>query len=221
MKKRKLLLTVLIATALAATLATPALARRCQKMEARPHAGRIHARMTERGPALTAEQREQIKEIRGRHDEERVELMNRARVLEGEMLEIVHAGDPDFDAIEHKMEEIAEIRLELAKLRLRVHKEIRPLLDDDQRILFDRRIGAVLGHGSRAAQPRRHAMAGGDGAGPVDLCCRAGMPRVHAMSGECGRMGHGRADAWPPNPGGPGQPGPLCPHAAKPGNETQ
>ena len=107
------------------------------------------------GPAFTDEQLEQVERIHDRYNDERAELSNRLKVLMLEGQEVVEADTPDFNAIERKIDEIAEVKVELAKLRLRIHKEIRPLLDDDQKVLFDRGLGRLLhgGMGGRAGHP--------------------------------------------------------------------
>ena len=83
-------------------------------------------------------------------------------MLEGQ--ELMEADTPDFDAMESRIEKVAEVKVELAKLRLSIHKEIRPLLDDDQKVLFDRGLGRMLLGGMA-----------GDRAGHPGMMGRSGM----------------------------------------------
>jgi Spy/CpxP family protein refolding chaperone len=169
MKRSKVILIALIALVAVAAVVTPAVARRGEGRRAHPRGGLM--------PELTAEQQERIKAIHEKYDDERAELANRAKVLRLELGEVVEDGEPDFDAIEEKLEEIAEVRLGLTKLRLRIHKEVRPLLDEDQRTLFDRGLARLVGRGGRDG----HCGMMGRGAG-------RGM---HQRGGTCPMMGDG------------------------------
>ncbi len=139
MNRSKFLIVVVVALAVAGVLVTPALAQRMG------HGSGGHGACRGFGPIFTAEQQEQIDQIREKYDEQRVELTNRLKVLGLEMGELLESEEPDFKAIEDKMEEASGVRLELAKLRLRIHEEIRPLLTEDQRVLFDRGLARALG----------------------------------------------------------------------------
>ena len=170
MRRSKVLITSVVAIAVVAAVAIPSVARMGR-------AERGMDRGMGMGPVFTEEQREQIREIHEQYGEREVELANRVRVLRMEMQELVAAeGEPDFGALERKLEEIAEVRLDMAKLKLRIHQDIRPLLTDDQKTLFDGRIGQALMHGR-----------GGRDAGPM------GRGRMgHGMgTGRCGGMGAG------------------------------
>ena len=135
------------------------------------------------GPAFTDEQLEKIEKIHDGYNDERAELTNRLKVIMLEAHDAVADDTPDFDAIERRIDEMMEVKGDLAKLRLRIHKDIRPLLDDDQKVLFDRGLGRML----------RGGMGGGMGGG------RAGHP---GMMGRGGMRGGMRGDM----PGG-GRPG--------------
>ena len=136
------------------------------------------------GPAFTDEQLEKIEKIHERYNDERAGLTNRLKVIMLEAQDAVADDTPDFDAIERSIDEMMEVKGELAKLRLRIHKEIRPLLDDDQKVLFDRGLARML-HGGMA----------GD---------RAGHP---GMMGRGGMRGGMRGDMDGPDGGRPGMRG--------------
>ncbi len=114
------------------------------------------------GPTFTDEQMEKIEKIHDGYNDERAELTNRLKVIMLEAHDAVAEDTPDFDAIERRIDEMVEVKGDLAKLRLKIHKEIRPLLDDDQKVLFDRGLGRML-HGG---------MGGGMGGGRA---CHPGM----------------------------------------------
>jgi Spy/CpxP family protein refolding chaperone len=164
MTRRKLVTISIVAIVALALFATTAVAQRGGR-------GDRMGRMQGGGPIFTEEQREEIQEIHKKYDEERVELANRVRVLHMEMAELMSADEPDFDAIETKIEDVHAVKLELAKMRLRIHKEIRPLLSEDQRALFDRGFG-MMGHRGMASDARG-GRAGGrhmDGRGMRGQC---------------------------------------------------
>ncbi len=132
------------------------------------------------GPAFTDEQMEKIEKIHDRYNDERAELTNRLKVIMLEAHDAVADDTPDFDAIERRIDEMIEVKGDLAKLRLRIHKEIRPLLDDDQKVLFDRGLGRML-----------HGGMGGGRAGHPGMMGRGGM-RDGMRGGMRGDMPGGR-----------------------------
>lgn len=159
------------------------------------------------GPAFTEEQQEQVETIHEKYADRRAELTNRLKVIALEGEEAIGDGEPDYNAIENRIEEMSEIRVELAKLRLQIHKEIRPLLDDDQKVLFDRGLGRGMagGRGGHPGMMGRGGMRGGRTGG------RGGHPRM-------GMMGHPGAGMMSRPGAGPGMGGemqmhPWCPFA--------
>jgi Spy/CpxP family protein refolding chaperone len=204
MKKFKLMIGIALAAALVASVAIPAVARRGGEGREAWGGRRAWGGQRERGPQFTVEQQEQMEKIHEKYDDERVELANRLKVIGLEMREIVAAdGEPDFDAIEAKMEDAAEVRLELAKLRLRIHKEIRPLLTDDQRTLFDARMGRFLTHvgpGGRGGYGMGHGRMGRRMGHDLGTRGRAGGRMGRGMGGRTG------PEAWCPWVSEPVQP---------------
>ncbi|MEA3408945.1 MAG: periplasmic heavy metal sensor [Candidatus Eisenbacteria bacterium] len=157
------------------------------------------------GPAFTDEQQEKIEKIHDNYNDERAELTNRLKVLMLEGQELMEADTPDFDAMESRIEEVAEVKVELAKLRLSIHKEIRPLLDDDQKVLFDRGLGRML-HGGMAGDRTCHpgmmgrsGMRGPSGGHPGMMMGRGGMGGgMPGRAGTDGRTGY-RMMMWSPD----------------------
>ncbi|MBD3366879.1 MAG: periplasmic heavy metal sensor [Candidatus Eisenbacteria bacterium] len=169
MRRRRFLTIAAIAALVIGLVSTVAVAQ----SGGRPGRGMAHPAqgMRRGGPVFTEEQKEEIKEIHERYEEERVELANRASVLRLEMVELLGEDEIDFADVEEKIEEVHAIQLERAKLRLRIHMEVRPLLTDDQRELFDRglaRLGDRMQGGARGRGMRggRMGMHGGRGMHP-------------------------------------------------------
>lgn len=189
MKRSKVILVVLIALFAVAVVAAPALARRGGGRRAHPRGGMM--------PQFTAEQQERIEGIHEKYNDERAELTNRAKVLALELQDLVGDGEPDFDGIEDKLAEITKIRLDLMKLRLRIHKEVRPLLDEDQRTLFDRGLARLVGRGGaggRGGMMGRGALQG--------MCPMGGDGRMAGQGRAMGRhsmMGRGQMGWAPPD----------------------
>jgi Spy/CpxP family protein refolding chaperone len=178
MKRSKVILVVLIALFAVGTVAAPALARRGEGRRGHPRGGMM--------PEFSAEQQEQIEAIHEKYSDERAELVNRGKVLRLELQDLVGDGEPDFDGIEGKLEEISRVRLDLMKLRLRIHKEVRPLLDEDQRTLFDHGLAGLVGRGGRGGQCGMTGRGPGRGVHPRgEMLGRMGR---HPMAGR-GQMG--------------------------------
>jgi Spy/CpxP family protein refolding chaperone len=211
--KRAAIIAVLILTGVA-LIAVPAVARNGR-------AARGCGAGRGMGPAFTEEQLEQIESIHDKYSDRRAELTNRLKVIMVDAHESMGEGEPDFNAIERRMEEVADIRLDLAKLRLTIHKEIRPLLDDDQKVLFDRGLGRIL-HGGTAGRrgqgmmDGRRGMMGGQGVpGRPGAGSRMGMEQ--GMGRGTGRgmhgMGHGTGMGMGQGMGRGGEMMPWCPFA--------
>ena len=206
--KKRVITVVILALAGVALLALPAAAFR-------GHAGGMGmGKGMGMGPSFTDEQMEKMEKIHERYNDERAELTNRLKVIMLEARDAVTEDTPDFDAIERRIDEMVEVKGDLAKLRLRIHKEIRPLLDDDQKVLFDRGLGRML-HGG---------MGGGMGGGPAGhpgMMGRGGMRDgmrggMGARGGMRGGMGGGMGGGMPGRVGigGAGyQMMPWCPFA--------
>ncbi|MFH1865601.1 MAG: hypothetical protein ABIK85_06935, partial [Candidatus Eisenbacteria bacterium] len=153
------------------------------------------------------EQQEQMEKIHDKYSDERVELTNRLKVIMLEARDVEDDAAPDYGAIENTIEEVSAIKVKLAKMRLQIHKEIRPLLDDDQKVLFDRGLGRLL-HGGMGGQghPGMMGRSGGMGSG--------GMMGGRGAMGAGGAMGARGAIGGPGMGGGtPGQMAPWCPFA--------
>jgi Spy/CpxP family protein refolding chaperone len=208
MKSKKRLITIAVLALAGLTLiAVPAAARRGGMNRADRGMGRGM------GPAFTQEQLEQIQKINDKHSDERAQLTNRLKVIMAEAMDVEDDAAPDFNAIEKNLEEVSAVRLQLAKLNLRIHKEIRPLLDDDQKVLFDRGLRGILHGGRGMGHPGM--MGGGmrcNGMGPGMM--GGGMRGGPGMRGGTpGQPGMGAGPGMGMGPGMGNQMAPWCPFA--------
>jgi Spy/CpxP family protein refolding chaperone len=210
MKKPSIVLAVILATALVAAFVAPASARWGHGMR-----GDGPGRGMALRPQFTTEQEQAIQKVRDKHENERVALHNRLGVAVGELQELLAADEPDLGKLEAKIEETAGLRLDMMKLRLRQHGEIRGLLDPDQRTLFDRGLGRMLGGavGGRMCDMNGGAGPGmpgmGSGMAPGQACpmgAGPGMPAAGPGGGGPGMQGMG-----PGMMPGSAQSGPACP----------
>lgn len=194
MRSRKRVTTIVVlALAGVALIALPAAALRGRACGM--GAGKGTARGMGMGPTFTDEQLEQMEKIHDRYGDEQAELTNRLKVIMLEAHDVVAGETPDFNAMERRIEDVSEVKVKLAKLRLKMHKEIRPLLDDDQKVLFDHRLGRML-----------HGGMGGPGAGHPGMMGHRGM-RGSMGGGTRGGMRGGNQDMMGRGGMGGGMPG--------------
>ena len=90
-------------------------------------------------PDLTDEQKEQIEEIQTETQKITTPLRSKLNTLSAELDELLIAENPDRNAIDSKMDEMAEVRTELHKKRIDTRLKIRALLTEKQRVHFDAR----------------------------------------------------------------------------------
>jgi len=88
-------------------------------------------------PDLTDEQKEQIEEIQTVTQKTTTLLRSQLNTLSAELDELLIAENPDRNAIDKKMDEIAKVRTELHKKRIDARLKIRALLTEEQRVHFD------------------------------------------------------------------------------------
>jgi len=92
-------------------------------------------------PDLTEEQQEQIKDLRVDQMEQMTQYRNNLMEKRVALRKFQTQENPDMDAINQTIEEMGEIRTEMHKARAENHQEIRKVLTEEQRALFDARMG--------------------------------------------------------------------------------
>jgi hypothetical protein len=146
----------------------------------------------QRGPGierfLTTEQMEKVDKVRGKYHDQRAEIFTKMATLRGEMRDLLSQPEPDFGKVGERIDAMSDLRARLARMRLEQHREIRGLLTDEQRAIFDRRFADADGDGpdgAMACGPMGGGMECGGAGGPG-----CGMARERMGGGmECGGAG--------------------------------
>lgn len=112
-----------------------------QSMADRPNMGTFQQwngdRPMLRIPDLTDEQREQIRDIHLRAQEEGLELRNQLNEQQARLRTLTTGSGIDMDESNGVIEQIGSLRTELMKHRLATRMEVRDLLTDEQKVFFD------------------------------------------------------------------------------------
>jgi len=91
------------------------------------------------GMDLTDEQQEAIRELRVEHMKNTLPLRNQMQELAAEYRSLITQDEPNMGAVENNIDQRAEVRKELQKIRAEHRLEVRSQLTDDQKVLFDSR----------------------------------------------------------------------------------
>jgi len=95
-----------------------------------------------RGPGierlLTTEQTEKVDKVRAKYHDQRAEIFTKMATIRGEMRDLLSQPEPDFAKVGERIDAMSDLRARLARMRLEQHREIRGLLTDEQRAIFDR-----------------------------------------------------------------------------------
>ncbi len=90
-------------------------------------------------PNLTKEQNESIKKLQLKISQDVLPIENEMREKEAHLNTLTSVKTPDMDAIYKVVDEIAAQKVKIAKLQIAHDMDIRKVLDDEQRLIFDRR----------------------------------------------------------------------------------
>jgi Spy/CpxP family protein refolding chaperone len=113
-------------------------------------------RLLERIPDLTDGQKEQINDLKTQHMKEVLPLRNLVQEKQAQLKSISTGDKVDMDKVNNTIEEIGKIKIDLAKKRAAHRQEIRNVLTEDQRVIFDSmpmKRGRFAGNDCR---PQRH-----------------------------------------------------------------
>ncbi len=86
---------------------------------------------------LTSEQIKQIEEYRVEFRKQQIDLRADLQKLRLELQVLLKADNPDQKAIDKQLEKIQVKELAMEKLRVAHHLQVRELLTDEQKVLFD------------------------------------------------------------------------------------
>ncbi len=89
------------------------------------------------GNFFTEEQQEAIKKIKVETEKEIKPLRNKLREMEAHQQTLTTADKANMGAIYKNIDEMSEVKAEMAKIRASKHQEIRKLLTEEQLIKFD------------------------------------------------------------------------------------
>jgi len=101
--------------------------------------------MMNRIPDLTDAQREQIKKLRTAMLKEIMPLQNKLGEKRARLRTLSTADKPDMTAINKLIDEMAGLRAEILKKRMKFVQDVRALLTDEQRVFFDQHAGKGKG----------------------------------------------------------------------------
>ncbi|MFH1850753.1 MAG: Spy/CpxP family protein refolding chaperone [Candidatus Neomarinimicrobiota bacterium] len=114
---------------------------------------------------LTTEQIKQIDQFRSGFQKDRIDLQADVAKLRIELRELTRADDPNQKAINAVLEKISTRELALEKLRVEHRLQVRGLLTEEQKVLFDQQ---PLGRGmGQKGQGRHDGVC--DGSGPKGM----------------------------------------------------
>lgn len=158
MKTRSLNLSKLapiILLAVVMLMASGAAAQRFRNMQPRPE---VSDQVTAERPAgfcrnlpgITPEQTQQMDALRIKNMKETQQLRNELGEKQARLRTLSTSDKPDQNAINKTIDEISAIKANMQKNRMATHQEIRKLLNDEQRVIFDNNNGP----GKRGRGPR-------------------------------------------------------------------
>jgi len=101
-------------------------------------------------PGLTEDQKEQIETLRAENLKIMLPLRNTLQEKKARLMTLQSAEKADMKAINGLIDEISTIKTQMAKQRATHHQQIRSVLSDEQRVVFDSRprgMGRGHGHG--------------------------------------------------------------------------
>ena len=97
--------------------------------------------MMNRIPDITDDQKTKIKAIRTETMKQMLPLKNQMNEIRAQKRTLSTASKVDMKAINKKIDEQTKVKAEMMKLRAKSMQDIRALLTDDQRIVFDMHSG--------------------------------------------------------------------------------
>lgn len=108
---------------------------------------------------LTDDQEKKLDELRTPHMKTMQDFRADMNIKEAEYEKLMKADKPDMKAINAKIDEISKLHGDMMKERSKHQQDVRALLTDDQKVMFDAHIGMQGKHG----MGQMHGMKGGKG----------------------------------------------------------
>lgn len=88
-------------------------------------------------PNLTDEQREQIQQLHLDVREQNLELRNELNEKQARLRTVTTGSTTDMDAANQLIDDMSTLRADMMKQRLQTHSQVRELLTDEQKVVFD------------------------------------------------------------------------------------
>ncbi|MCF8303493.1 MAG: Spy/CpxP family protein refolding chaperone [Bacteroidales bacterium] len=123
---------------------------------------------------LSDEQQAQMKELHTKHMKEMLPIKNKMGELKAELNTLSTGDDVNMNAVEKKIDEIADLKAKMMKRHQSHRQEVRDILDDEQKVIFDAhhsRMGKGCGFGHGRGHYGKGFHGKGRGLGP----CGQGM----------------------------------------------
>ncbi len=97
----------------------------------------MEGRFLDRIPDITEEQKEQIKGLKTDHMKEVLPLRNQVQEKQAHLQTISTGENVNLEKVNKTIEEISALKMNMAKKRAAHRQEIRKVLTEDQRVIFD------------------------------------------------------------------------------------
>jgi len=98
----------------------------------------MHQKCYSNIPDLTEEQEKQIEELKVPHMKEIKDYYNQLNEKRAKLRTLQTKDNPEMDAIYKIIEQMGDIRTDMHKARAKHHQEIRSILNEEQKIYFDK-----------------------------------------------------------------------------------
>jgi Spy/CpxP family protein refolding chaperone len=122
-------------------------------MGMRKNAPGMHQQCMNMIPDLTEEQESKIEDLRLSHMKEMMQQRNQLDEKRAELRTLQTQDNPEMEAIYSVIEEMGKIRTDMHKGRAKHHQEIRSLLNEEQKIFFDKHMMMKKGRMHHKASP--------------------------------------------------------------------
>jgi len=100
-------------------------------------------------PDLSEDQKSQIKNLRMQMTKETTPIKAQIREKKAHLNTLSIAEKPDMKAINKTIDEIGALQVKIMKAHAKMRQDIRALLTDEQKVVFDSKAGNMKGHGAK------------------------------------------------------------------------
>jgi Spy/CpxP family protein refolding chaperone len=100
-------------------------------------------------PDLTEEQQKKIDEFAITHQKKMLQFKNQINEKDAALNTLRTADKADMNAINKTIDEMGAIKIQMMKERENHHQQVRAILTDKQRVIFDSHQGMGKGHGNK------------------------------------------------------------------------